>query len=88
MEDDFRPARKAHPGILVDDLDDLDDLDDAVRRLRTADQDVVWDGDLPGFRRAYSWPVRKPAGVPSAELGPTGPVAATHRTGGGDAPNR
>ncbi len=48
VEDDFLPARKAHPGILVDDLDDV------VRRLRTADQDVLWDSDFPGFRRVYA----------------------------------
>lgn len=48
VEDDFRPARKGHPGILVRDLDAL------VERLRAADQDVSWDGDFPGFRRAYA----------------------------------
>jgi catechol 2,3-dioxygenase-like lactoylglutathione lyase family enzyme len=48
VEDDFRPARKGHPGILVDDLDDI------VRRLRAADQDVTWDDGFPGFRRVYA----------------------------------
>jgi catechol 2,3-dioxygenase-like lactoylglutathione lyase family enzyme len=48
VEDDFRPARKAHPGILVADLDEI------VRRLRAADQDVTWDSDFPGFRRVYA----------------------------------
>ena len=48
VEDDFRPAGKAHPGILVSDLDAV------VRRLREAGQDVTWDGDLPGFRRVYA----------------------------------
>ena len=48
VEDDFRPARKAHPGILVADLDEI------VRRLRAADQDVTWDADFPGFRRVYA----------------------------------
>jgi catechol 2,3-dioxygenase-like lactoylglutathione lyase family enzyme len=47
IEDDFRPARKAHPGIVVTDLDAL------VRRLGEHDIDVVWDGNLPGFRRCY-----------------------------------
>jgi predicted enzyme related to lactoylglutathione lyase len=28
------------------------DLDEVVRRLGTAGQDVTWDADLPGFRRA------------------------------------
>jgi catechol 2,3-dioxygenase-like lactoylglutathione lyase family enzyme len=48
VEDDFRPARKGHPGILVTDLDEL------VRRLRAAGQDVTWDADFPGFRRVYA----------------------------------
>lgn len=48
VEDDFRPARKAHPGILVTDLDDV------VRRLSAAGQDVAWDGLFPGFRRVYA----------------------------------
>ena len=48
VEDDFQPARKAHPGILVTDLDEV------VRRLRDADQDVTWDADFPGFRRVYA----------------------------------
>jgi catechol 2,3-dioxygenase-like lactoylglutathione lyase family enzyme len=48
VEDDFRPARKGHPGILVTDLDAL------VRRLRAAGQEVTWDGDFPGFRRVYA----------------------------------
>ena len=48
VEDDFRPAAKAHPGILVDDLDRL------VEPLRTAGQDVSWDGDFPGYRRVYA----------------------------------
>ena len=48
VEDDFRPARKAHPGILVSDLDEV------VRRLGADGQDVTWDGDFPGFRRCYA----------------------------------
>lgn len=48
VEDDFRPARKAHPGILVTDLDGL------VERLRTAGQEVQWDGAFPGHRRIYA----------------------------------
>jgi hypothetical protein len=45
VEQDFRPARKGHPGILVTDLDDV------VRRLAAVGQHVEWDGDFPGFRR-------------------------------------
>jgi catechol 2,3-dioxygenase-like lactoylglutathione lyase family enzyme len=48
VEDDFRPAGKAHPGIIVDDLDAL------VERLAGAGQHVQWDGDFPGFRRVYA----------------------------------
>lgn len=48
VEDDFRPAVKGHPGILVDDLDDV------VRRLGYAGQEVTWDDDFPGYRRIYA----------------------------------
>lgn len=48
VEDDFRPARKGHPGILVDDLEDL------VARLGGDGQQVTWDGDFPGYRRVYA----------------------------------
>jgi catechol 2,3-dioxygenase-like lactoylglutathione lyase family enzyme len=47
VEDGFRPARKAHPGILVRDLDAL------AARLRAAGHEVRPDGLLPGFRRCY-----------------------------------
>ena len=47
VEQGFRPARKAHPGLLVDDLDAL------TARLAAAGVKVTWDGDLPGFRRCY-----------------------------------
>ncbi|WP_433180956.1 VOC family protein [Actinoallomurus sp. CA-150999] len=43
----FRPARKAHPGILVRDLEAL------AARLRAAGYCVVRDGLLPGYRRFY-----------------------------------
>jgi catechol 2,3-dioxygenase-like lactoylglutathione lyase family enzyme len=52
-EDGFRPARKAHPGILVRDLDALAD------RLRAAGHRVLPDDLLPGYRRFY---VDDPAG--------------------------
>ncbi|WP_028922079.1 VOC family protein [Pseudonocardia acaciae] len=48
VEEAFRPARKAHPGILVDDLDALAD------RLATAGQPTAWDDDFPGHRRIYA----------------------------------
>jgi len=48
VEQGFRPARKAHPGILVSGLDHL------AARLAAAGCDVTWDGALPGFRRFYA----------------------------------
>lgn len=48
VEDDFRPARKGHSGILVNDLDGL------AERLNAAGQGVRWDPDFPGFRRVYA----------------------------------
>lgn len=47
IEDDFRPARRAHPGILVADIDVL------VRRLGKHGLAVEWDENFPGFRRFY-----------------------------------
>ena len=48
VERDFSPARKAHPGILVEDLTAL------ATELETAGVDVVWDGEFPGHRRFYA----------------------------------
>jgi catechol 2,3-dioxygenase-like lactoylglutathione lyase family enzyme len=48
VEEDFRPAKKAHPAILVDDIEDL------VARLAASGQQATWDGDFPGFRRVYA----------------------------------
>jgi catechol 2,3-dioxygenase-like lactoylglutathione lyase family enzyme len=47
VEEDHRPARKAHPGILVADLDELD------AKLRNAGYEVEPDYLLPGYRRLY-----------------------------------
>ncbi len=47
VEADFRPARKAHPGLLVDHLDELLGL------LRAHDVAVREDDELPGYRHAY-----------------------------------
>jgi catechol 2,3-dioxygenase-like lactoylglutathione lyase family enzyme len=43
VEDDFRPARKAYPGIVVDNLDAL------VEQLAGAGHNVQWDRDFPGL---------------------------------------
>ena len=48
VEQDFRPARKAHPGLLVRDLDAW------ASRLRAAAAPVLFDDDFPGMRRFYS----------------------------------
>src|SRR5262249_20639525 len=47
VEPDFRPARKAHPALLVAGLDEL------VRQCEQAGVPVVWDEPLEGFRHAY-----------------------------------
>ena len=47
VERDFQPARKAHPGLLVDDLDGI------VARLAESGRGVRPDDLLPGFRRCY-----------------------------------
>jgi catechol 2,3-dioxygenase-like lactoylglutathione lyase family enzyme len=48
VEQDFRPARKAHPAFLVSGIDDL------ASRLNEAGYEVTIDNDLPGFRRFYT----------------------------------
>jgi hypothetical protein len=48
IEQDFRPARKAHPALRVADIDAVAD------RLTTHGTPVVWDTDLPGFRRFHA----------------------------------
>ena len=47
IEDDFRPARKAHPGLLVDDLTAF------AERLASYGVAVEWDDRFPGYRRCY-----------------------------------
>lgn len=49
VEADFRPARKAHPGLLWPDLDGL------AARLAAAGCPVRWGNDeLPGIRRLHT----------------------------------
>jgi hypothetical protein len=48
VEIDFRPARKAHPAVTVEDLDGL------ARLLIEAGCPVRWDDKLPGIRRFYT----------------------------------
>ncbi|MFB4311229.1 VOC family protein [Actinomadura sp. GTD37] len=49
VEQDFRPARKAHPGIRVHDLDAL------AERLTANGTEVTWDDNFPGHRRCYAF---------------------------------
>jgi catechol 2,3-dioxygenase-like lactoylglutathione lyase family enzyme len=48
VEKEFRPARKAHPALLVEDLPALAD------RLRAAGCPVIDDEPLAGYRRIYT----------------------------------
>ncbi|MGW4245793.1 glyoxalase [Nocardia sp. NPDC004722] len=48
VEKDFTPARKAHPGILVDSLPEV------AAKLTSAGYGARWDDDFPGFDRFYS----------------------------------
>jgi hypothetical protein len=47
VEDDFRPARKAHPALVVGGLDAL------VTHLASASIPVVWNDEVPGTRRCF-----------------------------------
>ena len=47
VEAEFRPARKAHPGLRVDDVDAYAYL------CRAAGLPVEWDHRYPGYRRFY-----------------------------------
>jgi len=48
VEDDFRAAGKAHPGILVSGLNDI------AERLEKNGVEVTWDDNFPGMRRFYA----------------------------------
>src|SRR4051812_49085300 len=47
VEEDFRPARKAHPALAVADVDGL------ARSLAAAGYEPLWDDAIPGTRRFY-----------------------------------
>lgn len=49
VEEDFRPAAKAHPGILINDLDSVS------ARLEENQVEVTWDDNFPGMRRFYAF---------------------------------
>ncbi|MGI5398423.1 VOC family protein [Streptomyces sp. CA-135486] len=48
VEENFRPAKKAHPGLRVTDIEAY------AARLEERGAKVVWDDDLPGHLRFYS----------------------------------
>jgi hypothetical protein len=48
IEEDFRPAKKAHPGLRVRDIEAY------AARLEAHEAMVTWDDNLPGHRRFYS----------------------------------
>lgn len=48
VEDDFAPARKAHPGILVGNLREL------ATSLEAGGVEVTWDGEFPDHDRFYA----------------------------------
>ncbi|MGR4883389.1 VOC family protein [Streptomyces sp. LARHCF249] len=68
VEHDFRPARKAHPGLRVTGIEAY------ARRLEERGAEVVWDDGLPGHRRFYS---EDPVGNRLEFLEPRGPQPAT-----------
>lgn len=47
---DFSPATKAHPALLVR----PPDLDPIAERLKAAGSTVLWDDEIPGRRRLYT----------------------------------
>lgn len=48
VEEDFRPARKAHPAFGVRNLEAL------AERLAAAGHEVRWDDSIPGVRRFHT----------------------------------
>jgi catechol 2,3-dioxygenase-like lactoylglutathione lyase family enzyme len=48
VEEPFSPARKAHPGLVVDDLDGL------AGRLAAEGIAISWDDAIPGTRRFHT----------------------------------
>jgi predicted enzyme related to lactoylglutathione lyase len=47
VEAEFRPARKAHPGLRCADYDGL------TERLRSAGTEIIEDSTIPGVRRCH-----------------------------------
>jgi catechol 2,3-dioxygenase-like lactoylglutathione lyase family enzyme len=68
VEADFRPARKAHPALLVTGLDQW------ATRLTEAGYPVTPDDDFPGMRRFYA---HDPHGNRLEFLEPVGPATGS-----------
>lgn len=49
IEENFRPARKAHPGLRVV------GIEACAERLAAHGATITWDDDLPGHRRFFSY---------------------------------
>lgn len=47
VEKDFRPAKKAHPAVMVSGIDEL------AQRLKMSGHAVTWDDELEGMRRFF-----------------------------------
>src|SRR5438093_9833918 len=47
VEDEFRPARKAHPCLIEDALEEL------AKRLRESGREITWNTEIPEIRRFY-----------------------------------
>ncbi|MEU3220485.1 VOC family protein [Streptomyces sp. NPDC006971] len=65
VEQDFRPARKAHPGLRVTDIEAY------AARLKAYGAEASWDDELPGHRRFFS---HDPVGNRLEFLEPTAPA--------------
>jgi catechol 2,3-dioxygenase-like lactoylglutathione lyase family enzyme len=48
IEDDFRPAKKVHPGLRVTAIEAY------AARLQARGAQITWDDNLPGHKRFYS----------------------------------
>ncbi|MEW2414157.1 glyoxalase [Streptomyces sp. NPDC046866] len=72
VEEDFRPARTAHPGLRVTGIEEY------ARRLEERGAAVVWNDDLPGHRRFSS---EDPVGNRIEFPEPLGPPAGGHPNG-------
>ncbi|WP_164551762.1 VOC family protein [Streptomyces sp. WAC 01529] len=82
VEEEFRPAGKAHPGLRVRDIQAY------AARLAARGAEVTWDEHLPGHRRFYS---QDPVGNRLEFLEPSPPEAVSScggLSGGASVPGR